>query len=68
MLAGDVPNDLIEAALSPPVAATEPPDPTDPNYWVYLMHDIEIVDPETETAPSGAALAFYGQKPRRRRR
>ena len=40
-------------------------DPTDPNYWVYLMHDLEIV--AEPVAPNlNAGLAFYGKRPDRK--
>jgi hypothetical protein len=41
-------------------------DPDDPNYWIYLMHDIEIVA-EPIKAPTNAGLAFYGTRPNRKR-
>ena len=40
-------------------------DPDDPNYWVYLMHDLEIIAEPIE-APTNAGLAFYGKRPKRK--
>lgn|GEM_PF-6734863 len=45
--------------------AGEPIDPDDPNYWVYLMHDIEIIAVPIER-PTNAALGFYGKRPSRK--
>ncbi|HEX5164796.1 MAG TPA: hypothetical protein VFV93_05315 [Thermomicrobiales bacterium] len=43
----------------------EPLDPNDPNYWIYLMHDIEIIA-EPIDQPTNAGLAFYGKRPTRK--
>ncbi len=42
-------------------------DPNDPNYWVYLMHDVEIIA-EPIKAPTNAGLSFYGTRPTRKLR
>ena len=39
-------------------------DPNDPNYWIYLMHDLEIIAEPVEP-PTNAGLAFYGERPKR---
>jgi hypothetical protein len=39
--------------------------PGDPNYWVYLMHDLEIVA-EPIAPQVNAGLAFYGRRPSRK--
>jgi hypothetical protein len=44
-----------------------PLEPTDPNYWSLLMHDIEIVAVPVDI-PTHAGLAFYGKRPDRQRR
>lgn len=40
-------------------------DQNDPNYWIYLMHDIEVIAEPVE-APTNAGLAFYGKRPKRK--
>ena len=39
-------------------------DQIDPNYWIYLMHDLEIIAEPVEP-PTNAGLAFYGKRPKR---
>lgn len=48
----------ISASLVAPEPEAPELDPTDPNYWIYLMHDPEIV--EEPAAQLNAGLAFYG--------
>jgi hypothetical protein len=51
--------ELIDEILSLPLLPADAmPDPLDPNYWVYLMHDADIEEPVDR--PTHAALAFYG--------
>ncbi len=40
------------------------PDSDDPNYWVHLLHDLEIVA-EPVDLPTNAGLTFYGKRPKR---
>ncbi len=40
-------------------------DPNDPNYWVYLMHDLEIIAEPIEPR-TNAGLAFYGKPSKRK--
>jgi hypothetical protein len=45
--------------------AGEPIDPNDPNYWIYLMHDLEVIA-EPIAPPTNAGLSFYGKRPNRK--
>jgi hypothetical protein len=40
-------------------------DPDDPNYWIYLMHDLEVIAEPVPPRPS-AGLGFYGKRPNRK--
>jgi hypothetical protein len=59
-----VPEDVLQAALTQQDEEREPLDPNDPNYWIYLMHEIEIIA-EPIAPPTNAGLAFFGKRPAR---
>ena len=59
-----VSEELIEQALATPRDVDPSLDPNDPNYWVYLMHDIEIIA-EPIAPAANAGIAFYGKRPNR---
>lgn len=66
-LSGAPSAEMIAAAIASATGVTDDADDRDaehldPNYWIYLMHDPEIV-PEDEPPALSAGLAFYGRAP-----
>jgi hypothetical protein len=55
----------LESALAILRASGGRIEPNDPNYWIYLMHDLEVIAEPIE-APTNAGLAFYGKRQKRK--